>query len=138
MTATLDRYQLHFLMLAPVTSEEQNALYTDKLLELEMRDDLTAEEQKYANNLATLIEKYETEKYPDANVSPEDIIRELMEANGLRQRDLSDLIGGGHESAVSRILSGRQPLSRINIERLSQRFRVSPAVFFPRSVTARR
>jgi HTH-type transcriptional regulator / antitoxin HigA len=139
MTAVLERYQLHdFAAPAPVTSEAQNKEYTAKLIELESRDNLTAEEKKYADVLAALIEKYEREKFPDADVPAVEIIRELMEANGLRQKDLADVLGGGHESAVSEILNGKRPLSITHIERLSQRFKVSPAVFFTRSVAARR
>lgn len=139
MTAVLERYQLHdFAAPAPVASEAQNKEYTAKLIELESRDNLTAEEKKYADVLATLIEKYEREKFPDADVPAVEIVRELMEANGLRQKDLADMLGGGHESTVSEILNGKRPLSRVHIERLSQRFKVSPAVFFPQSATGRR
>lgn len=139
MTAVLERYQLHdFAAPAPVTSEAQNKAYTATLLELELRDNLTPEEKKYADVLAALIEKYEQEKYPDADVSPAEIIRELMEGNNLRQKDLSDILGGGHESVVSEILNGKRPLSKTHIERLSQRFGVSPAIFFPQSATGHR
>ena len=138
MTAILEKYQLHFAAPAPVTSEKQNKEYIQTLLEFETRDHLSAEERQYANVLATLIEKYETEKYPDADVSPTDVIRELTEANGLRQKDLAGILGSGHESAVSEIMNGKRPLSKTHIEKLSQRFGVSPAVFFPRIVATRR
>lgn len=133
MTAVLEKYELHFAALAPVTSKEQNRAYHKALLELEMRDHLTIEEKKYANVVAALIEQYERAKYPDADVSPTDIIRELMEVNGLRQKDLADILGSGHESAVSEILSEKRPLSKTHIVRLSARFKVSPALFFARS-----
>ena len=137
MTAVLERYQLHLAAPAPVTSEAQNKEYTKTLLELESRDDLDADEKKYADVLAALIEKYEREKYPDADFSPAEIIRELLDANSLRQKDLADILGSGHESAVSEILHGKRPLSRTHIERLSQRFGVSPAIFFTSKTTTR-
>lgn len=139
MSPMMERYQLHFAALAPVTSKEQNRTYRKALLELETRSHLAAEQQQYAHHLAALIEQYERAKYPDADVSPTDVIRELMEANGLRQRDLAGILGGGHESVVSEILNEKRPLSRAHIEKLSQRFLVSPAVFFPplKSRTAR-
>ena len=137
MTAVLERYQLHLAAPAPVTSHAQLKEYTRTLRELELRDDLDADEKKYADVLAALIEKYEREKYPDADVSPAEIIRELLDANGLRQKDLADILGSGHESAVSEILHGKRPLSRTHIERLSQRFGVSPAIFFASKTTTR-
>jgi HTH-type transcriptional regulator/antitoxin HigA len=36
----------------------------------------------------------------------------------------------GTESIVSEILSGKRPLTKRHIEKLSERFSVSPAVFF--------
>lgn len=132
MTALLKKYQLHFAAPATITSAAQNKDYREALLDLETRDHLTLEEKQYANVIAALIEKYEREKYPDAGVSPTDIIRELMEVNGLRQKDLADILGGGYESTVSEILNGKRPLSRTHIERLSGRFKVSPALFFVR------
>jgi HTH-type transcriptional regulator / antitoxin HigA len=106
------------------------------LIELEERRDLTSEDQKYARLLAALIEKYEREHYPVTAVKPEDVLSELIEQNGLRQRDLVPLLGT--ESVVSEIVNGKRPLSTHNIEKLSRRFHVSPAVFYPRRMAANR
>jgi HTH-type transcriptional regulator/antitoxin HigA len=51
-----------------------------------------------------------------------------MEANGLRQKDLASI--SGLESVVSEVLRGKREINKSNIEKLSQRFKVSPAVFF--------
>jgi HTH-type transcriptional regulator/antitoxin HigA len=63
---------------------------------------------------------------PDA--APIDVLRFLLEQNGLSQRDIAAELGS--ESTVSLVLSGKRRLNRDHIARLSQRFRVSPAVFF--------
>jgi HTH-type transcriptional regulator / antitoxin HigA len=55
-------------------------------------------------------------------------LRELMEANNLPQKDLIPEFGT--ESIVSEVLNGRRQLNKDHIERLSKRFRISPAVFF--------
>jgi HTH-type transcriptional regulator/antitoxin HigA len=47
----------------------------------------------------------------------------------LKQRDLAAELGG--ESVVSEVLSGKRKLNAAHIEQLSQRFHISPAVFFP-------
>ncbi|HEX9233374.1 MAG TPA: helix-turn-helix domain-containing protein [Candidatus Acidoferrum sp.] len=53
---------------------------------------------------------------------------ELMAANNLKQKDLAPLLGS--ESIVSEVLYGKRELNKQHIEKLSQRFKVSPALFF--------
>jgi HTH-type transcriptional regulator / antitoxin HigA len=130
MSAILEKYELKYPALAVIESDTQNRLYTKKLLELMKRPQRSAEDHKYARLLATLIEKYESERYPIPDVKPEEVLAELIEQNGLRQRDLVPMLGT--ESVVSELVNGKRPLSKANIEKLSQRFHVSPAVFFPR------
>ena len=57
-----------------------------------------------------------------------EVLRELMDADGLRQKDLADDLGG--ESIVSLMLKEKRQLNRQQMEKLSHRFHVSPAVFF--------
>jgi len=57
-----------------------------------------------------------------------EVLKELIETNGLRQKDLADDLGG--ESIVSLILKGKRQLNRQQMEKLSHRFQVSPPVFF--------
>jgi HTH-type transcriptional regulator/antitoxin HigA len=59
---------------------------------------------------------------------PLDIIRHLMEAHKLRQKDLVDVFGT--ESIVSDVLNGKRNLTKEHIRRLSTRFHVSWSVFF--------
>jgi HTH-type transcriptional regulator/antitoxin HigA len=51
-----------------------------------------------------------------------------MDTKGLRQKDLAEDLGG--ESIVSLILKEKRQLNRQQMEKLSQRFHVSQAVFF--------
>jgi len=60
--------------------------------------------------------------------SPLEVLTELMAANHLKQKDLAPLLGS--ESIVSEILSRKRKLNKRHIEKLSQRFKVSPALFF--------
>lgn len=130
MSELLEKYELKHPALAVIESDTQNRLYTKKLLELMKQPHRSAEDRKYARLLATLIEKYESERYPIPDAKPEEVLAELIEQNGLRQRDLVPMLGT--ESVVSELVNGKRPLSKANIEKLSQRFHVSPAVFFPR------
>lgn len=136
MSPVLQKYQLKSPALSVITSDAQLDEYTNALIELEEQRHLSAEDQQYARLLAALIEKYENEHYPISASSPAEVVRELLEQNELRQKDLVSLLGS--ESVVSEIVNGRRPLSKSNIEKLSRRFRVSPAVFFPKTAAAHR
>ena len=57
-----------------------------------------------------------------------DVVRFLLEQNGLAQRDIAAELGS--ESTVSLVLAGKRRLNRDHIARLSRRFHVSPSVFF--------
>jgi HTH-type transcriptional regulator / antitoxin HigA len=89
---------------------------------------LTAAEENFAELLTLLIEVYEEKHYAIPNASPVAVLRELMSANNLRQKDLAPLFGS--ESVVSEVLSGRREINKRQIEKLSKRFNVSPTVFF--------
>ncbi|MGB9069120.1 MAG: tyrosine-type recombinase/integrase [Candidatus Acidiferrales bacterium] len=117
----------------PITSEAQNELYTEVLYNLEHRGHLSAAEENYAELLTVLIRAFEDERYPIRAVSPVEVLAELMAGNNLKQKDLAPLLG--MESIVSEVLHGKRKLNKQHIEKLSQRFNVSPALFFSDSHT---
>lgn len=130
MTVTAEKYTIKgFEAPRPITSDAQNEHYTAVLHKLVMRGQLSRKEKEYVELLGLLIETYEKERYPIRDASPIEVISELMEANNLRQKDLAEIFGS--ESMVSMILSGTRPLNAEHIQRLSRRFRISPAAFFP-------
>ncbi len=111
-----------------IGSEEQNQAYIRKLEELTARASVSPAEEKLIALLTLLVEEYESKEYPVPQAGPLDIIRHLMEAHGLRQKDVADVFGT--ESIVSDVLNGKRDLAKEHIRRLSARFHVSPAVFF--------
>jgi HTH-type transcriptional regulator / antitoxin HigA len=130
MTAiAIEKYNIKgFPAPQPITSEAQNEHYTEVLYSLERRGHLSASEEKYAELLTVLIEAFEEEHFPIRAASPVEVLAELMAANNLRQKDLAPLFGS--ESIVSEVLHGKRELNKQHIEKLSQRFKVSPALFF--------
>lgn len=78
--------------------------------------------------LGGFVREYEDFHHQIPNVSGAACLRFLMEQHGLKQRDLADILGG--QSVVSGLLSGKRDLNIRQIRLLSERFRVSPAVFF--------
>ena len=131
MIAAAEKYTIKgFEAPRPITSEAQNEHYTNVLHGLVMRGHLNRAEERYVELLVLLIEKYEDENYPIPDASPVDVIKELMAANDLRQKDLASTFGT--ESMVSMVLSGQRPLTMEHVEALSNRFHLSPVAFFPK------
>jgi HTH-type transcriptional regulator / antitoxin HigA len=113
---------------AVVHSEKENERLIAMLQEFDAREKLSAAERSLAELLAVLIEKFEDEHYALKPARPVEVLRELMESNGLRQKDLLDVFGT--RSIVSEVLAEKRSLTIEHIRRLSRRFRVSPEVFF--------
>jgi HTH-type transcriptional regulator/antitoxin HigA len=123
-----EKYALEVSSPTPITSERQHEEYLSVLDKLASKERPTAEEEKYAQVLMTLIEAYEEEHDSVPDASPVEVLRALMDANNLRQKDLAPIFGS--ESIVSEVLHRKRELNRTHIEKLSKRFHVSPAVFF--------
>jgi HTH-type transcriptional regulator/antitoxin HigA len=111
-----------------IASREQHQAYLSRLLGLQRKAHRSAEETETAKLLIVLIADYEAKQFTIDKASGVEVLKELMDANGLRQKDLADDLGG--ESIVSLILKEKRQLNRQQMERLSRRFHVSPAVFF--------
>ncbi len=77
--------------------------------------------------ILNVIQKYENEYYPIKESSPIEIIKFLMDQNGHKQKDLIDI---APKSAISEILSGKRPLNKNHIEKLSRKYNTNPSVFF--------
>ncbi|MGA8872816.1 MAG: helix-turn-helix domain-containing protein [Candidatus Acidiferrales bacterium] len=128
MTAVLEKPDILDGVPKIITSDAQNDRYIAALLELERRGHPTPAEKNLAEVLTLLVEAYEEERYPVRSASPVEVLKELLGANNLRQKDLAPLLGS--ESVVSEVLGGKRELNKHHIEKLSKRFGVSPAVFF--------
>ena len=111
----------------PITSDKQNELYTNFLLKLEKAGSLSKIEQKLAEVLTVLIEAYESQHHEIPVASPLEVLETLIDANGLKQKDLAPIFGS--ESVVSEVLHGHRELNLKHIKGLAKKFNVSPAVF---------
>src|ERR1700726_2418044 len=130
IVAVPEKYALAVGSPTPITSERQHEQYLSVLDKLASKDNPTNEEEKYAEVLMTLIEAYEEKHHSMPDASPVEVLRTLLDANDLRQKDLVPIFGS--ESIVSEVLHKKRALNRAHIEKLSKRFNISPAVFFSR------
>lgn len=111
-----------------IHTEEENRRYLQKLEELNDRwAELTQAERDLYETLAVLIEDFEKRSYKVRAVTPVAVIRELMLANGLRQKDLVGVFETA--SVASEVLKGKRVLTTGHIRRLAKRFNISPAIF---------
>jgi HTH-type transcriptional regulator / antitoxin HigA len=114
---------------AVVHSEKENEHYTALLEELDRRPGkLTTAEQRLAELLTLLIEDFEEKHYSLKASTGIEVLEELIEANGLKQKDLLDIFGT--PSIISEVLSGKRKFTTEHIRKLSRRFHVSPELFF--------
>ena len=74
-----------------------------------------------------LVASYEARLEPVPDAPPRDVLRLLMEQNGLTQTDLRAELGG--QPVVSDILNGKRDINARQAKALAARFHVSPAVF---------
>jgi HTH-type transcriptional regulator / antitoxin HigA len=111
-----------------ISSPQQHAAYVSRFLELQRKAHRTTEQTETTKLLIVLIADYEGKHFTIEKASGVEVLKELMDANGLRQKDLAEDLGG--ESVVSLILKEKRKLNRQQMEKLGQRFQVSPAVFF--------
>src|ERR1022692_843820 len=82
----------------------------------------------YLDTLVVLVNKYEDEHHAiGEEMTPREMLRALMEANDLNQAEIGKIIGS--ESAVSMFLKGERGLSKSQIKKLAERFRLDAAVF---------
>jgi HTH-type transcriptional regulator/antitoxin HigA len=114
-----------------IQSDEELAQYTEELFALTTKSDLEPAEEQAVELLTLLIERYETDQYPVPEADPVEVLRFLLDQNGLSQRDIASELGS--ETTVSLVLARKRQLTREHIARLSERFHVSPSVFFSRA-----
>ena len=134
-TARIDRRYMELVRrfpLVPIRSKSQfeAAIHVMKALAYRL-ENLSSGEADYLAVLGDLIAQYE-KRLPELSdqMTPQEALAYLMEANGLAQSDLVEYVG--HKSNLSAFLSGHRGLSKLAARRLAEFFSVSPVLFLPR------
>jgi HTH-type transcriptional regulator / antitoxin HigA len=113
---------------AVIHTRQEHKRYLAELDRLLRKASLTSAERRYCELLGVLIEDYEKRAFPlKSKAGAIDILKELIAANRLQQKDLLDVFK--HKTLLSEILRGKRPLSLDHIRGLARLFRVSPEVF---------
>ena len=89
---------------------------------------LSPEETRLFGLLANLLEEYESrplEPLPD--LKPLELLAYLMEVNGLRQTDMTDVFGT--QSVVSEVLAGKREITKRQAKALAEKFAMRVEAF---------
>ncbi len=84
--------------------------------------------------ISILVEDFENRKYEISEVSPQRILKFIMEQNNLTQKDLIPYIGS--KTGVSEVISEKRPISLKAALKLSKRFKVSIDAFVDEKIYA--
>lgn len=116
------------LPLRPIRSERELDRAIKMLDSMLDRPKLTKTEHDYLDVLTDLVEKYESEAYPEEPVSDAAMLAHLLEARGITQTELAASVGIAG-ATISDVLHGKRKLRREHIGRLAAFFCVAPSVF---------
>ena len=94
---------------------------------LAREEKLIPEERRILTLLTLLVEDFEQRRYALRASTPDQVLRELMRARGVRQKDLLGVFGS--KGIASEVVRGRRAISRTHAKRLARLFHVSPALF---------
>lgn len=87
------------------------------------RRKLSVTENGYLRILTNLIREYESKHYAQADLTPQGLVEALMEEHGLNQTTLAAKLGMDRTN-LSAFLSHRRQLSKTNVLKLAERFKV--------------
>jgi HTH-type transcriptional regulator/antitoxin HigA len=131
MSAITPEIQCHWAAISPflcIRNEQEYDLAVERLNNL--IDEVGTDEQHplytLLETLGTLVSAYEKGHHSIPRCGGAEVLRFLMEEQGLTPSDLRD---AGSEDVVLDILCGKRELDMAQIRALAERFHVSPAVF---------
>jgi HTH-type transcriptional regulator / antitoxin HigA len=110
-----------------IRTEEECARLTDELMRLDERDDLTVEESELAKLLTVLIDDYEERRHSIPKAKPQEVLKHLMEARNLTQKDLWKVFGS--KGITSEVFHGKRAISKAQAKKLAQFFHVGVELF---------
>ena len=82
------------------------------------------------DGLFALIEQYEAKHYALDDLTPADVVREVMAANGYTRADLVEVVGS--KSRASELLSGKREVTLQQVKQLRQAWGIPPGALIGR------
>lgn len=116
------------LPLRPIRSERELDRAIAMIDSLLGQRPLSQDEQDYFDVLSDLVEQYEDEHHPMPALSDAAMLRQLIEAKGVKQIEVARASRIAN-STISSVLNGSRTLNRRHIRALADYFSVDPSVF---------
>jgi len=100
-----------------------------RMVAAKSEEEMDAGERDYLDTLTVLIQDAERSALEDLTrrVTPVELLRHLMHERGMSVSDLGAIIGS--QSAASLILNGKRSISKPQMRKLAEHFKISPAAF---------
>ena len=131
-TAILDREYAQLLVATQpkvIETEEENEFYLAEVTKLmQLGEGISPAQEQLIRLLVSLIESFEDRHYQLKSATPLEILTELVEDRGLKQKDLLPVFGS--QGIASEVLNGKRGISKSHAKALGEFFKVSPSLFF--------
>lgn len=111
-----------------IRTEEENERMLTLVTQLMAKGNaLTPEEGELLRLVGKLVADFEEKFYHLDNASPHEVLRELMDARGLKQSDISRVLGS--KVRASEVINGKRAISKAQAKVLAEFFNVSAELF---------
>ena len=110
-----------------IKTEEENEKFLETVEELLSRSHLTPEEDALLELLVKLIEDFEDKHYQLNSSTPYSRLLHLMEARGLEQADLVEILGSSE--IVANVINGELEITNKQAKALGKFFHVDASLF---------
>ncbi|MBD2771646.1 helix-turn-helix domain-containing protein [Iningainema tapete] len=131
MTSTFDSKSYTDLLVRyqpkPITTEVENEEAIALAQNLEYRPNRTPEEDTFLELLVTLIEKFEANHYPIPTGTPTSMLRHLIDARNIDEKDLIPVLGT--YSAIAEIFNHEKEINTAQAKALAEFFHVDVSLF---------
>ncbi len=112
-----------------IETEAENEYYLAEVTKLmRLGESISPAQERLLRLLVNLIESFEDRHYQIKAATPLEILTELVNDRGLKQKDLLPVFGS--QGVASEVLNGKRGISKAQAKALGEFFKVSPSIFF--------
>lgn len=112
-----------------IETESENEFYLAEVSKLmQLGEAISPAQERLLKLLVSLIENFESHHYQLKAATPLEILTELMNDRGLKQKDLLPVFGS--QGIASEVLNGKRKISKAHAKALGEFFHVSSSLFF--------
>ena len=112
-----------------IETESENEFYLAEVMKLmRLGESISPAQARLLRLLVSLIETFEEQHYQIKSATALEILTELVQDRGLKQKDLLPVLGS--QGIASEVLNGKRGISKAQARALGEFFKVPPSNFF--------